>query len=176
MSICNNLIEDVKSTKDGVVIYDELKLSCYLEHYIQKPLTPCRSEYYMCYSENYWENEYMASSYKKDRLVFLPGAFVQNIRKGDAYNEFDVKTDLPFYCKKLSEGESVKGAKFLLRDCDRDDIPFYYRPFANRLTRFSAKSVDCDKWAVQEVYGDRYVMITKNAMIDNRLIGIEIIH
>lgn len=176
MSICNNLIEDVKSTKDGVVIYDELVLPSYMEGYIQSPMTQSHSGYYMCYSENYWENEYMASSYKKDRLVFLPVAFMQNIRKGDAYNEFDVKTDLPFYCKKLSEGESVKGVKFLLRECYADEIPFYYRPIADRLDRFSATNLECDKWAVQEVYGQRYVMITKNALIDNRLIGIELIH
>ena len=66
--------------------------------------------------------------------------------------------------------------KFLLRKCTNNDVPFYYRPFANRLARFSATCVESDKWAVQEVYGERYVMITKNAMIDNRLVGIELIH
>lgn len=119
----------------------------------------------------------MAVTYGKERLAFLPSEFIKNVKLDkEAYSEFDINSKLPFYCKRLSDNEEVKGVKFLLRKCNADEIPFYYRPFANRLARFSAKSVDCDKWAVQEVYGDRYVMITKNAMIDNRLIGIEIIH
>lgn len=177
MKVSHRLFADVKSTADGIIAYDEQRVPQYLESYIQRPLTPSYSEYYMYYSQDYWENGYMAVTYGKERLAFLPSEFIKNVKLDkEAYSEFDINSKLPFYCKRLSDNEEVKGVKFLLRKCNADEIPFYYRPFANRLARFSAKSVDCDKWAVQEVYGDRYVMITKNAMIDNRLIGIEIIH
>ena len=177
MKVSQRLLSDVKTTTDGIIVYDEQKVPQYLESYIQRPLTPSYSEYYMYYSQDYWENEYMAAAYGKERLTFLPSEFINNVKRDkNAYSEFDVNSKLPFYCKKLSSVESVKGVKFLLRKCTEEDIPFHYRPFANRLERFLATSIESDKWAVQEVYGERYLMITKNAMIDNRLIGIEIIH
>lgn len=177
MKVSQRLLSDVKTTTDGIIVYDEQKVPQYLESYIQRPLTPSYSEYYMCYSQDYWENEYIAATYGKERLTFLPSEFINNVKRDkNAYSEFDVNSKLPFYCKKLSSVESVKGVKFLLRKCTEEDIQFYYRPFANRLERFLATSIESDKWAVQEVYGERYLMITKNAMIDNRLIGIEIIH
>lgn len=177
MKVSQRLLSDVKTTTDGIVVYDEQKVPQYLESYIQRPLTPSYSEYYMCYSQDYWENEYIAATYGKERLTFLPSEFINNVKRDkNAYSVFDVNSKLPFYCKKLSSVESVKGVKFLLRKCTEEDIQFYYRPFANRLNRFVATSIESDKWAVQEVYGERYLMITKNSMIDNRLIGIEIIH
>ena len=177
MKVSNRLIADIKSTTDGIIVYDEQNVPQYLESYIQRPLTPSYSEYYMYYSQDYWENDYIAVTYGTERLTFLPSEFIKNVKSDrESYREFDINSKLPFYCKKLSPDEDVKGVKFLLRKCTNNDVPFYYRPFANRLARFSATCVESDKWAVQEVYGERYVMITKNDMIDNRLVGIELIH
>lgn len=63
----------------------------------------------------------------------------------------------------------VRDVKFLLRECRREDIPFFLRTFAHYFERYTQDSVAANRFDVVTVGGERYLLVYKNRLIDSRV-------
>lgn len=122
-----------------------------------------------------WEIRLIASYFNKKSVIFLPSFFLDHLKQHQAdYEEFHTNKKLPFYAKYLSKDTDIKKVTFLLRETKKEEIPFYHRPFANRLARYSATEIETDKYGVVEIEGNSYLLVVKNPMIDHRVKDIRI--
>ena len=50
-----------------------------------------------------------------------------------------------------------------------DDLPFYIRPFADKMERYSANEIETSRFAVVWINKKPYIIVNKHPMVDNRL-------
>lgn len=172
----HDLYKKIQTTNDGIVAYDELNVPKCLSSYILKPLETKHSGYYNSFSFSSWENRYIAASFGKDSLAFFPTEFINKTKSGYSFKDFNIKTDLPFYCKSIEDNENIKDVRYVLRKAQKSDIPFYFRPFADRMQRYSASYIDSNDFEVQNIYGQKLLFVKKNQMLSDRLISIEVLY
>lgn len=139
-----------------------------IENWIRTPLVSSNSEYFFAYSPSSWENQYIATTYHKDSLIFLPEEFIENI-SSDKFDTFSTTPTLPFYAKRLSDYQKISKVVYQLQETDFASLPFYIRPFAHKLGRYTLTEVETDKFTVINIKGTPYLLIGKNKMIDNRV-------
>ena len=59
---------------------------------------------------------------------------------------------------------------FILHPTDFNSLPFYIKPFASKLDRYSATEVPVTtNFGILDIEGQNYLFVEKNDMIDNRL-------
>jgi len=112
--------------------------------------------------------------HRDDAFVFRPSTFIDDIRRNpNHYERFHTNKELPFYAKRLKKGEAVGNVKFLLRETRKEEIPFYYLHFIDKLERFTALEIAA-KYEVVNVLGESYLVVYKHELpeIDNRVIDI----
>ena len=139
-----------------------------IENWIRTPLVSSNSEYFFAYSPSSWENQDIATTYHKDSLIFLPEEFIENI-SSDKFDTFSTTPTLPFYAKRLSDYQKISKVVYQLKETDFASLPFYIRPFAHNLGRYTLTEVKTDKFAVININGTPYLLIGKNKMIDHRV-------
>lgn len=139
-----------------------------MENWIRTPLIKLNSGYYFSYSPSSWENKYIATTYHKDSLVFLPSEFIESISL-DKFDTFGTTSSLPFYAKRLPEYQSINKVSYQLKETDFASLPFYIRPFAHKLGRYTLTEVETDKFGVININGGSYLLVGKNKIIDNRV-------
>lgn len=117
--------------------------------------------------------KWIANYYNRDTFIFLPAVFVDGIKSNpDLYERFYTSDELPFYAKRLEAGQNVKEVTFLLRKTREDEIPFYLKPFADRMERYSALKIQTNKYRVVEIDGQSYLLVDKLEMVDKRVTDI----
>ena len=68
-----------------------------------------------------------------------------------------------------SHDENVR-PYFILSPTDYSSLPFYIKPFASKLDRYSATEVPVTtNFEILNIEGQNYLFVEKNDMIDNRL-------
>ena len=139
-----------------------------MENWIQTPLIKSKSGYYFSFSPSSWENQYIAVTYHKDSLAFIPQEFIENI-SADKFDTFATTPSLPFYAKRLPEYQKIDKVVYQLKKTDYSSLPFYIRPFAHKLGRYTLTEVETDKFTVINIKGGTYLLVGKNKMIDNRV-------
>lgn len=139
-----------------------------MENWIRTPLINSNSEYYFSYSPSFWENQYIACTYHRDSLIFLPQEFIGNISQ-DKFDTFGTTPNQPFYAKRLHEYKKIDKVVYQLKETDFASLPFYIRPFAHKLGRYTLAEVETDKFAVININGTSYLLVGKNKMIDHRV-------
>ena len=139
-----------------------------MENWIRTPLIKSKSGYYFSFSPSSWENQYIAVTYHKDSLAFIPQEFIENI-SADKFDTFATTPSLPFYAKRLPEYQKIDKVVYQLKKTDYSSLPFYIRPFAHKLGRYTLTEVETDKFAVINIKGGTYLLVGKNKMIDNRV-------
>lgn len=166
------LFADIKQTTNGVIVYDELRVPSIFSTYILKPLVTQNSGYYHAYSFTSWENEYIASAYGKDSLAFFPSKFIEEIKDGNSFRDFKIQDSLPFYYKQIDENQKIAKVRYVLKKPLDSEIPFYYRPFAQRMERYSAQYIDSEDFDIQYVNGHCLIFVKKKKLLSDRLIQI----
>ena len=161
------ILEQIKEPTTSIITTTDPKYGI-MENWIRTPLISSNSEYYFSFSPSSWENQYIASTYHKDSLVFLPQEFIEII-SSNKFDDFDTTLSLPFYAKRLSKYQTINKITYQLKKTDFTSLPFYIRPFAHKLGRYTLNSVNTDKFTVIKTNGDTYLLVGKNKMIDTRI-------
>lgn len=117
----------------------------------------------------------MAATYGRDSLVFLPQDFLDQVRlhgsAGEAASVADGQWE--FYVRPLGNSDVVDRVQLLLAPFDFDRLPFFYRPIARRMNRYTATAVTTYKWATVDLYGRRYLLVKRDRDLDGRLRELE---
>ncbi len=160
-----SIITQIKAIDSYIIKTDETRVPDLLSRFVQAPL-----EYNDCYVPLFWRNKYIAKTYGKDSLVFIPRDLIEDIKLNPSrYNHFYTEKEWPFYVKRV-EGVSIpRSVTFLLNETDFSSLPFYIRPFAHKMEKYTATEISAGKYGVNNLLGDNYLMVGKNWLIDNRV-------
>lgn len=111
--------------------------------------------------------------FSKESLIFLPQEFINDIQSHpEHYNKFYTTESLPFYAKRLEpECKSVNNVIYNLRTPHEDEIPFYHKPFAHNMSRYSCNTFEAnpDYYSIVNINNISYLIVGKNKLIDNRI-------
>jgi len=119
----------------------------------------------------------IAATYHCDSLVFLPQAFLDDLKEhSDKYEQLDFDTSLEFFVQHIGKNEEINEIRYRLLPFDFSSLPFFFRPIAMKMKRYNQSSVATTKWATVTLYGKRYLIIKRDHDYDNRLLDIQIIH
>lgn len=108
--------------------------------------------------------------------VFIPELLANTIETApEAYKTFVKDPRLPYYVLQVDKPD-VKKVSFMLRETTNNDIPFYYRPIAKRMARYTLNEVKVpeETFIPLEICGRTYLFIGRNNAIDNRVIDIKV--
>lgn len=112
---------------------------------------------------NNWENSLIANYYNKNSFIILSENFLSDLKLyPNKYEHFHTLTEIPFYAKRIAQEETpIKSVSFLLQDMDKNKVPFYYRPFANKMARYSATEITTDRYTIVEIDNKSYLLVEK---------------
>ena len=117
----------------------------------------------------------IAATYHRDSLVFLPQAFLDDLAAhAERYERLDFNTPFEFFIQRIDDPASVREVAFSLSPADFDSLPFFFRPIAQHMNKYTANVVVTDKWATVKLFGKNYLLIKKDHDLDSRLIDIKI--
>ena len=165
-----SLISQITQTDNYIIETQQANVPPFFTRFIVRPIDDEGGEY----DNNFWDKGYnpvISSYFNRDSLIFLPSRFISDLNSNN-YITFSDGDKLPFYAKRISAEEyekEIKKITFNLRDAEKDDIPIFYRPFANKLNRYAASSIDAQKYTKVNIRGNYYLLVSKNSNIDWRV-------
>lgn len=160
----------MKKTSTGLVETNEVKWPSFFDRLILRYMYDENSDYYEAYNGDRWIERY----YGTDKLCFLPHRFLVKVHSNlSNFYDFDVETDLPFYVKRVNT-DSVNKVVFHLAETDMASVPFFLRPFAHKMERYSARQIETKKFSVVSLPEGKFLLITKNHMISDRVANITV--
>ncbi|MBR1939923.1 MAG: hypothetical protein IJ845_01150 [Bacteroidaceae bacterium] len=165
----NNLTKQIRDNHSSIILTNEVKMPAIVASYVRLPLEHETSGFFDAFSYNSPWNNYIAKTYQKDSLAFIPESIYKRIISApEEFDAFCIPTKDPFYIKRIDK-ENVERVVFALNDANSSDIPFYLRPLANKLERYSAKEIEASLFSIITIADNRYLCVRKNSMVDNRL-------
>lgn len=164
------LIAQIEQTQDGIISTQEHDAGIFASH-ICTMISPDATVNAMNYDPKGWPAS-IAATYGRDSLVFLPQAFLDDLKnRPEAFETPDASLPYEFFVKRLTEDELVDSVCFDLKPAQ---VPSLLRPIARRMSRFTETRTKCDKWVIISLYGNRYLIIKRIHDLDDRLIDIDI--
>ena len=117
----------------------------------------------------------IAATYHRDSLVFLPQAFLDDlVAHAEKYERLDFDTPFEFFVQRIDDSASVREVAFSLSPTDFGSLPFFFRPIARHMNKYTANEVITDKWAMVKLFGKNYLLIKKDHDLESRLIEVKI--
>lgn len=168
----SSLLTQIKNPRTNIITTNEKNYGIF-ESFIRKPLIDNKSEYYFSFSPDFWENQYISHTYNKDYLIFLPNEFISQINT-NKFDSFYTTNTLPFYVKKIDSKENISKVSFLLNEIDYSNIPFYIKPFAHKLDRYTLRELTTNRYSISFIDDNYYLFVKKNSYIDNRVSHINV--
>ena len=158
-----NCLEQIARTKDGMVLTNTVKYPSYFERFLI---------FYTWAETMYVHSPYdnwIIQHFQKDNLCFIPQRLYNGIiNNPEKYLTFDMETKEPYYVRLLENAE-VNQVKLELYETNMNDLPFYIRPFANKLERYNTNEITGPKYDIIWINGKSYIIVNKHPMVDNRL-------
>ena len=156
-------IAQIQNTETGIIETNEVNCPRFFDRMIVRFKPSENSDYY--YLNSAWIDRY----FEKGQLVFLPHRFLEQTRRDSgSFEEFDPRTELPFYARLEDSGMYSK-AVFHLAPVKKTDIPLLVRPIAGKMERYSAEQVETDRIDYIDLPEGRFLLVMKNHLIDNRV-------
>lgn len=166
-----DLLRQIKSTSQIFIINREPQIPSYLRSFIVPSIKVKQ------FNEEDFYNKVMASAFRKSRLAFIPESINEAIITNDSIlKDISFQKAFPFY---VVPGDSsiipLHKIYYELRRAHSSEIPFYFKPVASKMERFSANEKEISLKRVQIVRYDEkiYLFIPKNEIIDYRVSGIK---
>ena len=167
------LIAQIERTEDGIIGTNEHHAGGF-SSFICTMLSPDSTVNAMNYDPHGWPLS-IAATYQRDSLIFLPQAFLEDLKAHPGrFEKLDLSTPYEFFVQHIDGHTAINGVEFLLAPNDFSDVPFFFRPIAKRMNRYTDTTVSTDKWATIWLYGQRYLFIKRDHALDKRLIDIHI--
>ena len=167
------LIAKIERTTDGIIGTREHDAGIFSSH-ICTMLSLDSTVNAMNYDPHGWPAS-IAATYHRDSLVFLPQAFLDELRaQPERHDSLSLDTPYEFYVQRIKDDAVIKQVDFLLEPNDFSDIPFVFRPIARRMNRYTDTTVTTSKWVTLSLYGRRYLLIKRDHQLANRLKAIRV--
>lgn len=160
---CRKVMEQIKSGASDIIVYDETKLPGFAESYVVRPNRSFDFEEW---------NHLIAAIYHLERLAFVHSVVYNDIISGSErlYDIVAQRRDYPYYVLPVEGHIEDKQLSFMLDSVDCAGLPFYIRPFASWLDRYSITEVPVmTQHKVLNIDGREYLFICKNPVIDDRI-------
>lgn len=157
-------IMQIKAQNNTVIWTNEIKV-CPL---FQRFIVPCPAGLW-------WKGsaEWISELYHTVPLNYYPEVLKDYVMGRVGNNiQFYTNKELPYYAKRIKKGQKNNDVTFILRRAKDEEIPFYMRPFAHRLARYTALEIKTTSYKVVDIYDQPYLLVDKNEMIGNRVIDI----
>jgi hypothetical protein len=170
-----NLIAQIERTTDGIIATNEHDAACF-SSFVCTMLSPDSTVNAMNYDAHGWPAS-IAATYHRDSLVFLPQAFLEDLKAHpERYETLDLGTPFEFYVQHIDDDVAIENVTFELAPNDFSDVPLLFRPVARRMNRYTDTSVPTTKWATVTLFGNRYLLVKKDRTLARRLLGIDILY
>ena len=167
------LIAKIERTTDGIIGTREHDAGIFSSH-ICTMLSLDSTVNAMNYDPHGWPAS-IAATYHRDSLVFLPQAFLDELRaQPERHDSLSLDTPYEFYVQRIKDDAVIKQVDFLLEPNDFSDIPFVFRPIARRMNRYTDTTVTTSKWVTLSLYGRRYLLIKRDHQLAHRLKAIRV--
>ena len=165
------LIAQIERTTDGIIATNEHKAGIF-SSYVCTMLSPDSTVNAINYDPHGWPAS-IAATYHRDSLVFLPQAFLDDLKSApERYEKIDLNTPYEFYVQRLDGDTAVKQVTFQLAPNDFHSVPLLLRPIARRMNRFTDTTATATKWAIVTLNGKRYLLIKRDHTLQDRLLSI----
>ena len=154
------VMAQIESRESNIILYEERKIPIIVESYILK-----------LHYEKMW-NQMVATTYHYDKISFIPASVYRDIiSQNNKIKDINKQRDYPVYVVPINYNyEKTIHPYFILHPTDFNSLPFYIKPFASKLDRYSATEVPVTTgFGVLNIEGQNYLFVEKNDMIDNRL-------
>lgn len=158
-----SLLAEIKNGTTDIVVFEERKIPAYIADYIIK----MNRDYYSPY------NNYIATLYHRDKISFMPRNIYEAIMsQSDEIKNIERQRDFTFYVIPLDVDDTENlHPVYILNPTDFTTLPFWLRPFAYKLDRYAATEIPIGErfFNIAEIDGGKYLFISRNKMIDNRV-------
>ena len=169
-----HLVSQIKNTKDGIIGTNEHDSGIF-SPYIRTMIMEDKQRHAMYYDSHDPNSQNIAAVFHRDSLVFLPQSFIDELKSNpNKFEDFDMNSPYEFFIKRIAS-EQIDSVSWQLKPTDFSKIPFFYRPIAKRLGRYVGKSSGCEYWNIIYLYGQRYLIVKKDHVWDERRNGILVI-
>lgn len=169
-----HLIYQIKNNKDCIIGTDEHDSGIF-SSYIRTMIMEDKYRHAMYYDAHDPNPQNIAAVYHRDSLIFLPQDFIDEIKLNpQKFEDFDMNSPYEFFIKKVSS-EQIDSVIWKLGPTDFSKMPFFYRPIAKRLGRYVEKLSGCEYWKVIYLNGQRFLIVKKDHVWDDRRNGILVI-
>ena len=163
-----------QTTTTGGIIGTQEHNAGILNNYICTMLTRDATANAVNYNPKSWPAS-IAATYHRDSLVFLPQAFIEDLKEHpDRYDSLDKEQPFEFWVQPISDNEVIDQVTFRLAPNNYEDIPWLFRPIARKMNRYAETTVTTTKWAALDLYGKRYLLIKKDHELASRITDIAI--
>lgn len=163
----NRVLSQLKKQKDSIIMSECLNTPTNASRFVI-PLVNWYSNG-MPFSGKNWENQMIAKRFQKKEIIFLPASIYQGmVYNNPKFKRFYTTPNIPFYVKQVNK-KQISNVIFKLNPTDYDKLPFYIRPFANKMQRYSLNELQTEKYDVLTIEKKNYLFVKKNALIGNRL-------
>lgn len=170
-----DIVSQIERKKSSIILTNEVQLPLFLKDYIRKPLTSSDSEFYdgFCYSSDW--NHFIASTYHCDSLIFVPTLIYNDMKENNPrITSFAKQHEYPFYVIPVPLDFKTKEVTYILEPSDFSKLPFYIRPVATKMMKYHAKQIPADRKGYVVVGKQKYLLVGKNHLVDDRLKNIKI--
>lgn len=154
------VMSQIESRESNVILYEKTKIPVIVESYILKlPYEKIR-------------NHLLAATYHYDNLYFIPETIYKDIiSKNEKIEDINKQQDYSVYVVPIDcDYVETSHPYFILHPTDFDSLPFYIKPFASKLDRYSETEVPVTtSYGILDIEGHNYLFVEKNNMIDSRL-------
>ena len=169
-----HLVYQIKNNNDGIIGTDEHDSGIF-STFIRTMIMEDKHRHAMYYDAHDPNPQNIAAVFHRDSLIFLPQDFLDEIRLNPKkFENFDMNSPYEFFIKRISS-KQVDSVVWELGPTDFSKLPFFYRPIAKRLGRYIEKHSGCEYWNIIYLYGQRYLIVKKDHVWDNRRKGILVI-
>ena len=157
------IMPKIESRKSDIILYENMKYPSFVDPYIVKLN---KDSYY----ESMW-NQLIATTYHYERIAFIPMSVYKDITShSEQIMNITKQKEYPFYVVPVESHDENVRPYFILSPTDYNSLPFYIKPFASKLDRYSATEVPVTtNFGILDIEGQNYLFVEKNDMIDNRV-------
>lgn len=159
------ILSQIKNKQDTIIPINHFYPPSYIESYILKYTDGNNSNFY-----DYVWNRCIAATYGYDSIAFVP-AIVYNdiINHSDKINDINKQKDYPFYVIPTNNSIANATPTFILRPTKFQQLPFYIRPIAHRMLRYTATEIPASQYGTIYIKGEKYLFINKYNVVDDRV-------
>ena len=168
------MIWQIKNDKREVIPINKIQYPSYMKQYLlnyRQYLLNLNGTF--CDSMGRITNEFILKLYgNRDKFFLYESVYYDILAENDKISDIHKQKDYPLYVIPLLENIDAENIKpiFILYPTDYNSMPFYMKPFASHLDRYSATEVPVTTgFGVLNIEGQNYLFVEKNDMIDNRL-------